>query len=296
MSGILVFMNTDNHIHIILDGKNYAACIKEHENGVNEDIIRGRLGGYASRGITRLRDGGDNMGVSLQAKKIAGEYGIDYLTPGYALHKKGYYGDILGKGFEDERELEEHLEELKRSGADFVKLMASGIMSFSEYGSFEGGMISEEEITSYISVIKSYGFAVMVHVNSDESVRAAILAGADSIEHGFFMSRQSCHLLYESGCVWVPTICAVGNLINNPNLRGAKREVLERIVREQIKTVEYAMNINCHVALGTDAGSYGVCHEDAVIREENFLMECSWDYKKITDVSAEYLWNKFGGK
>ncbi len=289
-------MKYDNHIHLILDGKNYNNAIKRHENGIDESYVRSVFEGYKQRNVKYLRDGGDNMGVSIFAKQIAEDYGISYLSPDFALHKRGYYGDILGKAFSDKDELEGLLYDLKESKADFVKLMASGIMSFSEYGAFEGGMISPEEIGEYISLIRSFGFPVMVHVNSDESVRAAILAGADSIEHGFFMSKETIHLLADSGCVWVPTIGAVGNLINNTYLRGAKREVLEGIVRMQTENVSYAMNTGAFVALGTDAGSYGVTHEEGISKEENFLIECSWDYESIVNRSNEYLWKKFGGE
>ncbi len=286
----------DNHIHLILDGKNYNLATSRHENGVDESYVREVFEGYKDRGVKYLRDGGDNMGVSIFAKRIAKEYGISYLSPDFALHKKGYYGDILGRSFEDEGELEKLLDELEKTGADFVKIMASSIMDFSHFGEFEGKMLSTDEIRRYIERIKARGFAVMTHVNSDESVREAILSGADSIEHGFFMSKDTIHLLADSDCVWVPTICAVGNLINNKNLRGAKREVLEGIVRLQTENVEYAMNIGCKVALGTDAGSYGVTHEEGMTNEENFLMECSWEYEKKVEEANIYLWNKFGGK
>lgn len=285
----------DNHIHIILDGKNYKKSIARHENGIDEDYIRRVFEGYKLRGIKYLRDGGDHMGVSIRAKAIAPEYGISYLSPDFAIHKEGYYGDILGKSFHDEESLENLVSEIKAGGADFVKFMASGIMDFSDFGRFEGGMLTAEEIKKYMKVISSSGLPVMVHVNSAESVRAAVEAGAGSIEHGFFTDKDTLHVLRDYDCVWVPTVCAVGNLVNNPDMRGASREVLESIVKMQIRNVEYAMNIGCKIALGTDAGSYGVTHEEGILNEENFLMECSWDYESIVDAGNKYLWKRFGG-
>jgi len=289
-------MKSDNHIHLILDGKNYKKALSRHESRIDESYIRSVFEGYRQRGVTFLRDGGDNMGVSIYAKDIAKDYGIKYLSPDFAIHKKGYYGDILGKSFEDMDGLDGLLRELERSGADFAKFMASSIMDFSAFGRFEGEMLKPGEVREYILKIKSYGFPVMVHVNSDESIKAAILAGADSIEHGFYMSKETIHLLAESDCVWVPTVCAVGNLINNENMRGADKDVLRRIVKMQTGNVSYAMNIGCKVALGTDAGSYGVTHEEGISKEENFLIECSWDYESIINRSNEYLWKKFGGE
>ncbi len=288
-------MNSDNHIHLILDGKNYKKAVSRHEDRIDDEYIKAVFEGYRQRGVTFLRDGGDNMGLSIRAKALAKDYGIKYISPDFAIHKRGYYGDILGKSFGDMAELDGLLNALEKNGADFCKFMASSIMDFATFGRFEGEMLTPDEVREYILKIKSYGFPVMVHVNSDESIKAAILAGADSIEHGFYMSKETIHLLAESDCVWVPTICAVGNLINNENMRRAHKAVLRRIVEMQISNVSYAMNIACRVALGTDAGSYGVTHEEGIKNEMSFLLEASWDYEKYINEGNGYIKKKFGG-
>ena len=287
-------MKSDNHIHLILDGKNYRKALLRHENAPDESYIRSVFENYRAQGVEFLRDGGDNMGVSIYAKKFAGKYGIEYISPDFAIHKRGYYGDILGKSYEDPDELEKLLDELEKSGADFVKFMASSVMDFSVFGRFEGDMLSRHDIKEAIGRIKARGFRVMVHVNSAESVKTSILSGADSIEHGFYMDREVIHMLADSDCVWVPTVCAVGNLINNPQMRGADRSVLERIVNLQTENVKYALDVGAKVALGTDAGSYGVTHEEGIRCEENYLFRCD-EYKDKIKQGNVYLRKLFGG-
>ena len=88
------------HAHAIMDGMNYKAAVALHRDGVCEKIVRGHLEAYRKAGITFVRDGGDAKEVSKLAKELAPEYGIDYRTPVFALHKRGHYGGIVGHPFD----------------------------------------------------------------------------------------------------------------------------------------------------------------------------------------------------
>ena len=68
------------HAHVIMDGINYKKAVKRHEQGPDEGIVRKCLETYQRAGVTFVRDGGDALGVSHLAKRLAPEYGIDYRT------------------------------------------------------------------------------------------------------------------------------------------------------------------------------------------------------------------------
>ena len=87
------------HAHIIMNGKNYKEAVALHKDGVREEVIRAHFRTWKEMGITFVRDGGDALGVSRRAKALALEYGIDYRTPIFAIHKKGHYGGIVGHAF-----------------------------------------------------------------------------------------------------------------------------------------------------------------------------------------------------
>lgn len=53
---------------------------------------------------------------------------------------------------------------------------------------------------------------VMVHAHGDEGARAAVLAGARSIEHGTFLSDETLRLMKEKGCFLVPTYITLEDL------------------------------------------------------------------------------------
>ena len=86
------------HAHLFMNGRDYHGAVKLHWREPREDDVREKLRRYQERGVTFVRDGGDALGVSALAKRLAPEYGIEYRTPLFAIHKNGCYGKIVGMG------------------------------------------------------------------------------------------------------------------------------------------------------------------------------------------------------
>lgn len=261
-------MNCDCHIHIILDGVFHKDAIARHTPVLRGDLVRATLRRYADAGVTYLRDGGDSCGAALFAKKIAPEYGIDFAAPAFPIHRKGRYGDFIGRGYGTGREYLALLDEARRQGADFIKLMLSGIMDFKEYGRLSCPPLDFDEMCALIGHAHRYGFAVMAHVNGDEAVRSAILAGADSIEHGYYMSSDTLKLLTEHAAVWVPTLSPILNIADSGWFSGP---VLRRIGEEQLAAVSRGARLGALIASGSDGGACGVPHPDCARDELCYL-------------------------
>ncbi|MDO5448131.1 MAG: Xaa-Pro dipeptidase, partial [Clostridia bacterium] len=115
--------NADNHIHIALP-----------EKEMSDEQIAARLTLYKDAGVTFLRDGGDKYGVSVRAKAIANDMGINYVTPAFPIFKEGHYGAFIGKAYSDIESFKALVDEAISKGADFIKGMASGIVDFNKYG------------------------------------------------------------------------------------------------------------------------------------------------------------------
>jgi len=79
---------------------------------------------------------------------------------------------------------------------------------------------------------------VLVHAHGDEGARAAVLAGARSIEHGTYMSTETLRLMKERGTWFVPTHVTIVDLVEerfNYVLRLRGRHMvpqLESVMRE----------------------------------------------------------------
>ena len=270
------------HGHIFMNGVNYKAAVACHKNGVDKAVVRSRLKAYKEAGITFFREGGDYLGVSSFAAEIAGEYGVDYRSPVFAIHKKGHYGGIVGLSYETMADFSALVGEAARKGADFIKIMFSGILDFNEYGVITGTGIPFPEMKEMVHICHEEGFAVMVHVNGAETVGAAILSGADSIEHGFYMTKEELSLLASLGTVWTPTVSPVGNLAG----QGLFPEKAVRAIREmQTENIRKALSLGVHVALGSDAGAVTVPHVDGLKDEYTYLLEAAdGDAKRLNQV------------
>lgn len=279
------------HMHIFMNGVNYHQAVRDQKNGVNEEVIRKNLEEYRSRGITWLRDGGDIYGTSKRTIEIAPEYGITYRTPIFAIHKKGHYGGIVGKEFENLKEYHRLIQELRRQGGHFVKIMISGIMDFDRGGLTEDSL-SDEEIREMIHIAHEEGFAVMAHTNGSRAVRAAALAGVDSIEHGNFCDEDALQALASADTVWVPTIVTVKNLLGDGRF---PEQVVEKIWEGQQRNLQRAFELGVKLALGSDAGAYRVLHGQGLLDEYHVfqkVLEKQWPHWEDTVKKGDEILKK----
>lgn len=249
------------HAHIIMDGVNYRHAIDLHRNGPDDNVIREHLKIYQDRGITFVRDGGDALGVSARAKELAPEYGIDYRTPVFAIHKEGHYGSIVGKSFSMMPEFHKRVLEAKEQSADFIKIMTTGLLDFNAHGAITGTPLDAAEVKEMVHIAHEEGMAVMSHTNGTYGVQAAVEAGVDSLEHGNYMNEESLTMLSESHTVWVPTLVTVRNLLGDGRYAD---EVLRPIIETAEENVRKAFRFGVKVAPGSDAGAYRVLHGQGI--------------------------------
>ena len=269
------------HAHIIMDGVNYRHAVDMHKNGPDDRIIREHLKAYQDRGITFVRDGGDALGVSMRAKELASEYGIDYRTPIFAIHKEGHYGSIVGKSFATMREFHDRVLEAKNAGADFIKIMTTGIMDFNAHGAVTGTPLDAAEVKEMVHIAHEEGLAVMSHTNGNYGVQAALSAGVDSLEHGNYMNEESLVMFAESDTVWVPTLVTVRNLLGDGRYED---DALKPIVESAEENIRKAFQLGVKVALGSDAGAYRVIHGKGIQDEVQAFVQI------LGDREAVYRW------
>ena len=174
----------DCHMHMVLDGCWWRSAIDRHAGGVNEAWVRATLAHYRQQGFTYLRDGGDRWGVGKLARCLAPEYGITYRTPYAPLCMQGHYGSFIGTTYRDMAEYLALVRQHRREGADFIKIMISGLMDFDRYGVLTEEGLTAEQIRQLVDIAHGEGMAVMAHGNGSANVLAAVQAGVDSLEHG----------------------------------------------------------------------------------------------------------------
>jgi imidazolonepropionase-like amidohydrolase len=141
-------------------------------------------------------------------------------------------------------------------------------MDFDHYGVITSEPLTRQEIFDMIAYAHDKGMAVMAHANGAETIRNALDAGVDSIEHGAYMDGDTVRALAQSGAVWVPTLSTVGNLIGNGRFSD---DVLRRILEGQLLNIVECARLGGAIALGSDAGAYCVYHAQAVKDEYAWL-------------------------
>ena len=274
----------ENHAHIFMNALDYRQAVKDHKNGPDEKLIREHLKAYQRTQVSFVRDGGDYLHVSLRAREIAPEYGIDYRTPVFAIHKKGHYGGIVGRSFETMKEYAALVQEVKQENGDFIKIMTTGIMDFDTDGSVTGSPLSFQEVKGMGHSSHEEGLSVMSHTNGARAVKEAALAGADSIEHGNYVDTEAVNIMAEKGTIWVPTITVVKNLLGKGRFSD---QILSKIWEQGKENIRKGYEAGVKLALGSDAGAYLVPHGQGILDEWACFQEILADKKDLRERLAE---------
>ena len=247
----------DCHMHMVLDGVQWKNAIARHKEKPDEGFIRSTLAIYRQKGYTYLRDGGDRWGAGKMARALAAEYGITYRTPLAPLCQEGHYGAFIGQTYGNMKEYADLVKQQRIAGADFIKIMISGLMDFDRFGVLTQEGLPPRQIKQLIHIAHEEGFSVMAHANGARTVEAAALAGVDSVEHGAYLDADALAAMKENDCVWVPTLSTIGNL------RGKGRfneSAVVQILGSALENVNAFCQMGGLIAPGTDAGAWAVPH------------------------------------
>ncbi len=144
-----------------------------------------------------------------------------------------------------------------RNGVDNIKLAASGV----EVGPYAWTWMttfSETEIRTAVEEAHRWGRTVAVHAQSYDSVKFALRAGVDTIEHGTRMDEEAIALFAQSDTVLVPTLSTLFSVLElgaKLNLPAKQRE--EMAVNEPLWLASFASAraAGIPIAAGADLGN-----------------------------------------
>jgi len=175
-------------------------------------------------------------------------------------YREGVLAEGRGPGVADSPDaIRARVRRAVRNGADVIKLCATGGV-LSENDDVDVSQLTQAELDAAVDEAHQLRRKVAVHAHGSTGARRALLAGADSIEHGTFLDDETLRLLKQKGAVLVPTPLN-GRYYDEQIARGARvaPKVLEkmRLAREsRRRSVQRALELKVRIAFGTDAGVY----------------------------------------
>ena len=289
----------DCHVHLAMSGS-MDPQIRERQlvAGCEElkPLIVVHLDQHLAHGVMAVRDGGDREDCVARflCENKDKKHPVRVQTPGRAWHRQGRYGKLIGRCPEIGQTLGEAFGS-EGTGSGYVKLVNSGLNSLKIYGRETAPQFSQEEIGELVVLAGKQGRKVMVHANGRQAVRDAVDAGCHSIEHGFFMGKENLQRMAERGCIWVPTACtmkAYAEILEHGK-NAADAVIARKNLFHQLDQLYLARELGVTVALGTDAGSPGVLHGEAVFEEMKLFVKAGYSLaetvQSATSVGARLM-------
>lgn len=143
---------------------------------------------------------------------------------------------------------------LDRIGADVIKVCTSGGLSTTHDSPEDLGVPREHVALIVAETARRHAQPVTAHAQSAQSIWAAVVGGAASIEHGYDLTDELIEAMLARGTVLVPTL-AVLNRPSDPRTTSPGRHRLKQEWRERgDRSVRRAIAAGVPIATGTDAG------------------------------------------
>jgi len=270
------------HAHLFLHGAELDGKIRAaHQKAPVEDLLgaaKGHAQATLKAGITLVRDAGDKFGVNDAMRDLARHPASGYpaiRSPGLGLKRPNRYGAFMARDVETDEAIEPMVAEIAKT-ADDIKVILTGIIDFAKGAVTDLPQFDAPAAIRIAQAARAAGKPTFAHCSGEKGLKVACEAGFDSIEHGFFMNRESLTRMADKGIAWVPTFSPVHFQWARPEVVGWPEDTvahLRRILDGHTQMVGEAAKMGVALVAGSDAGSQGVPHGQALIDELVHFLE-----------------------
>ena len=227
-------------------------------------------------GVTTMRAAGSKDCLNIELKKafaegilkgprIIASGAIIAMTGGHGT--RGINGAMEADGADEVRKT---VRMLLKAGADWIKLCVSGGLAGIREGDHPSIVeFSEEEVQAAVEEAHKRKRKVMVHAMAAQSVKMAVKAGVDCIEHGILMDNEGINMMKKEGIFFVPTMSGIQNVYEREKSAGNKE--IATMLREAIKPHQsiVAKCIDAGILIGTGTDTLG-----SIYQEIQMLVNC----------------------
>jgi imidazolonepropionase-like amidohydrolase len=155
-------------------------------------------------------------------------------------------------------EIRKKVRENRKYGADLIKFCATGGV-MSKNTNLGTTQYTTDEMEAIVDEAHNRGMKVAAHAHGLDGIKAAILAGVDSVEHSSLIDEETIELAKTKG-VFLSMDVYVSDYILG---EGAKQGIPEyslnkerQVGKKQRENFQKAVKANAKIVFGTDAGIY----------------------------------------
>lgn len=221
-------------------------------------------------GFTTIRDCGNSKNLSLHLKKVIDDgsiIGPRIVACGAIICQTGGHGDLahflpidwvkqrgIGRFADGVEECRKAAREQLREGADFLKLCSSGGV-LSEKDLPTSCQYTVEEISAVVEEAHNAGVKTASHAHANRGIRNALLAGVDTIEHGFYLDDEIIETMFKQGTLYIPTLTIMDVIATKGPEAGVPAFAVNKAKEHyeaHLKSFERACQTDVKIGCGTD--------------------------------------------
>lgn len=266
----------DAHVHLFLHGEptdapSRSAHAKKPVAELTE-AARASARRALGCGVTLVRDAGDKHGINhvIRNEALDADAGLCRVrSGGSGIKRARRYGAFMATDVDDVASIRASVARLAED-CDEIKLILTGIIDFEAGAVTDEPQFTLEEARLVVDTARACGRKTFVHCSGSKGLAIAARAAVGSIEHGFFMDREILSIMRDHQVAWTPTFSPVHFQWAQPQAVGWSADTvghLRRILDNHARYLGLAHEMGVSLLLGTDAGSMGVEHGQAMIEE-----------------------------
>jgi imidazolonepropionase-like amidohydrolase len=268
----------DCHVHLAERADEYAPILMFRHGPLRAAISAvGNARATLQAGFTTVRDLGSPAFLAADLRDAIAEGqlpGPRIVASGPGISITGGHGDLNGyapqvsvHSFPEERDFQiaDGVDQVRhvvraqlKHGVDVIKIHASGgVLS---RGDQPGApQFTLDELRAAAEEAHKGGRRIAAHAHGAQSIRDAVLAGIDSIEHGSLIDDEGIRLMAARGTVLVADLYNDDYILQEASKFGIEPEMVEKerkLGQLQRDNFRRAVRAGVKVAFGTDAGVY----------------------------------------
>lgn len=243
-------------------------------------------------GITTVRDTGGigHMDIVIRdAVRRGVVHGPDVVACGQMIAMTGGHGWFYGIEADGPAAVRRAVRAQVKAKSDWVKFMASG--GFAEEGEKpDAAQLDLDELTAGVREAHRAGRRTSAHAHSATSIKNAVRAGIDTVEHASFMDDEALEMILARDIHVVPTLSIYHKMMKDGPRQGLAPFIVELVKRywdRKMERFSVARAAGARIAAGTDNGSPIARHGDLTTELELFVEGGMTPYEALSAATVE---------